>query len=61
MAPGAKWISCRNMDSGVGRPSTYLDCFQFFLAPTDLAERTSGPLQTPGRGEQFLSALPASG
>ncbi len=37
MAPGAKWIACRNMDRGTGRPSTYLACFQFFLAPTDVA------------------------
>jgi subtilisin family serine protease len=36
MAPGAKWIACRNMEEGVGRPSTYIECFQFFLAPTDL-------------------------
>ncbi len=35
VAPGAKWISCRNMDAGVGRPSTYIECLQFFLAPTD--------------------------
>lgn len=33
MAPGAKWIACRNMDAGVGRPSTYIECFEFFLAP----------------------------
>jgi subtilisin family serine protease len=33
MAPGAKWIGCRNMNGGVGSPSTYLECFQFFLAP----------------------------
>jgi serine protease AprX len=36
MAPGARWIACRNMDSGVGRPSTYIECLQFFIAPTDL-------------------------
>lgn len=36
MAPGAKWIACRNMDMGVGKPSTYIECFQFFIAPTDL-------------------------
>jgi subtilisin family serine protease len=36
VAPGAKWIACRNMDSGVGRPSTYIECLNFFLAPTDL-------------------------
>lgn len=33
MAPGAQWIACRNMDSGTGMPSTYIDCFQFLLAP----------------------------
>lgn len=33
VAPGAKWIGCRNMDHGVGQPSTYLECIQYFLAP----------------------------
>jgi serine protease AprX len=33
MAPGAKWIGCRNMDRGNGTPTTYAECFQFFLAP----------------------------
>ncbi len=33
MAPGARWIACRNMESGLGRPSTYIECFEFFLAP----------------------------
>jgi len=33
MAPGAKWIGCRNMDEGTGSPATYMECFQFFLAP----------------------------
>lgn len=33
MAPEATWIGCRNMDAGLGRPSTYIDCFEFFLAP----------------------------
>jgi subtilisin family serine protease len=33
MAPGAKWIGCRNMDQGNGTPARYLECFQFFLAP----------------------------
>lgn len=33
VAPEAKWIGCRNMDRGVGKASTYLECFQFFLAP----------------------------
>ena len=33
VAPGATWIACRNMDHGVGQPSTYIACNQFFLAP----------------------------
>lgn len=33
MAPGAKWIGCRNMDAGVGTPARYIECFEFFLAP----------------------------
>lgn len=33
VAPGAKFIACRNMDRGNGTPATYLECFQFFLAP----------------------------
>lgn len=37
MAPGARWIGCRNMESGYGKPSTYIECYQWFLAPTDLA------------------------
>jgi serine protease AprX len=34
VAPGARWIACRNMDSGGnGQPSTYIACNQFLLAP----------------------------
>ncbi|MFQ6101187.1 MAG: S8 family serine peptidase [Anaerolineae bacterium] len=33
VAPGARWIGCRNMDQGVGTPATYIECFEFFLAP----------------------------
>ena len=33
MAPGAQWIGCRNMDEGIGTPATYLECFEWFLAP----------------------------
>jgi len=33
MAPGARWIGCRNMDRGDGTPARYLECFEFFLAP----------------------------
>lgn len=33
MAPESLWMGCRNMDSGYGRPTTYLECFEYFLAP----------------------------
>lgn len=33
VAPGAKFICARNMDQGNGTPATYLECFEFFLAP----------------------------
>lgn len=33
VAPGARWIGCRNMDQGVGTPASYAECFEFFLAP----------------------------
>jgi subtilisin family serine protease len=36
MAPGARWIGCRNMDQGNGTPATYTECYQWFIAPTDL-------------------------
>jgi subtilisin family serine protease len=47
MAPGARWIACRNMDDGTGRPSTYIDCFQFFLAPWDLKGNNPNPSLRP--------------
>ena len=35
MAPGARWIGCRNMDkNGFGSPETYIACYQWFVAPT---------------------------
>src|SRR5207244_2224881 len=30
MAPGAKWIGCRNMDAGTGTPARYIECMEFF-------------------------------
>ena len=36
VAPGAKWIGCRNMDDNVGTPARYIECMQFMLKPTDL-------------------------
>jgi subtilisin family serine protease len=47
VAPGAKWIGCRNMDRGVGTPARYTECFQWFLAPTNLAGVNPDPSKSP--------------
>jgi serine protease AprX len=47
VAPGAKWIGCRNMNVGAGTPATYTECFQFFIAPTDLAGNNPNPALRP--------------
>jgi len=47
MAPGAKWIGCRNMERGWGTSATYLECFQWFLAPTDLNDQNPDPSKAP--------------
>lgn len=47
MAPGAKWIGCRNMDVGVGTPATYAECYQWFIAPTDLSGANPDPSKAP--------------
>jgi subtilisin family serine protease len=48
MAPGAKWIGCRNMNQGAGTPATYLECFEFFLAPYPVGG-------TPAQGNPALA------
>jgi serine protease AprX len=48
MAPGARWIGCRNMEQGVGTPASYMECFEFFLAPYPLGG-------TPAQGEPSLA------
>ena len=47
MAPDAKWIACRNMTHGVGVVPTYLECMQFFLAPTTVAGANPDPSKAP--------------
>lgn len=47
MAPEAKWMGCRNMDNGFGTPATYLECFQFLMAPYPVG----GNPQTDGKPE----------
>jgi serine protease AprX len=33
VAPGARWIGCRNMENGWGTPATYSECYEWFMAP----------------------------
>lgn len=47
VAPGAKWVGCRNMERGWGKPSSYLECFEWFLAPTDLNGDNPNPAKSP--------------
>ncbi|MBL7797235.1 MAG: S8 family peptidase [Saprospiraceae bacterium] len=47
VAPGAQWIACRNMERGNGKPSSYIECFEWFLAPTDLNGQNADPAKAP--------------
>jgi serine protease AprX len=47
VAPGAKWIGCRNMDDGNGTPARYIECMQWMLAPTDLNDQNPNPDLAP--------------
>ena len=47
VAPRAQWIGCRNMDQGVGTPATYAECYEFFIAPTDLDDENPDPSKAP--------------
>lgn len=47
VAPDAKWMGCRNMEEGDGQPSTYIECFQWFIAPTDLNNQNADPTKAP--------------
>jgi serine protease AprX len=47
VAPKASWIACRNMERGYGSPATYIECFEWFLAPTDLNDENPDPSKAP--------------
>jgi uncharacterized repeat protein (TIGR01451 family) len=61
MAPGARWIGCRNMDEGVGKPSTYAECYQWFIAPTDLNGNNARPDLAPDVINNSWSCPPSEG
>lgn len=47
VAPEANWIGCRNMERGWGKPSTYIECFEWFMAPTDINGMNPNPALAP--------------
>ena len=47
MAPGAKWIGCRNMDQGNGTPARYIECMEWFLAPYPIGGGQGDPTKAP--------------
>ncbi len=47
VAPGARWIGCRNMNAGNGTPASYIECMQWMLAPTDLQNQNPDPDRAP--------------
>jgi serine protease AprX len=51
MAPDAKWIACRNMNNGLGVVPTYLECMQWFLAPT----RSDGTAPDPSKAPHVVN------
>ena len=47
VAPNARWIGARNMDRGDGTLARYVECFEFFIAPTNLAGLLPKPALAP--------------
>ena len=47
VAPESSWMACRNMERGWGKPSTYIECFEWFLAPWDLEGKNPNPSLAP--------------
>lgn len=47
VAPEAEWIGCRSMENGWGTPATYIECFEWFMAPTDTNNLNPDPSIAP--------------
>jgi serine protease AprX len=47
MAPDAKWVACRNMNNGAGVIPTYMECMQWFIAPTRIDGSGADPSKAP--------------
>ncbi len=47
VAPDARWIGVRCMERGFGSPMTYIEGFEWFLAPTDVNGENPDPTMAP--------------
>ncbi|MBX7240362.1 MAG: S8 family peptidase [Bacteroidia bacterium] len=47
VAPEAQWIGVRNMERGWGMLSTYIEAFEWFIAPTDTNNLNPDPSKAP--------------
>jgi len=61
VAPGARWIGCRNMDQGVGTPASYAECYQWFIAPTRIDGSDPDPSMAPDVVNNSWSCTVAEG
>ena len=61
MAPGAKWIGCRNMDQGNGTPARYIECMEFFLAPYPIGGGQGDPTKAPDITNNSWGCPPSEG
>ena len=61
VAPGARWIGCRNMGSGFGTPARYIECMQWMLAPTDLDGEHPRPDLAPDVISNSWTCTPGEG
>lgn len=61
VAPGARWIACRNMERGWGSPATYIEGFEWFLAPTNLQNENPDPSKAPHVINNSWSCPPVEG
>ena len=61
MAPKARWIAVRCMERGYGSVATYLEGFEWFLAPTDLAGNNPDPTRAPDVINNSWSCPPKEG
>jgi serine protease AprX len=61
MAPGARWIGCRNMDQGNGTPARYIECMEWFLAPYPIGGGQGDPLKAPDITSNSWTCPPSEG